>query len=136
MVATATLPEAAKKLLTEGKNFAYVASKNRDGSLHVTPVWVDYDGKHVIFTTEQKRLNPRNMRRDPAVALAVANCDNAYSYVEIRGRVVDITPDGAFDHIDKMSEKYTGNAEYQGNSPGDVRLLVRIEPEYVTMPMG
>ena len=132
----ATLDNAQKKLLTEGKNFAVLATRNKDGSTHLTPLWIDYDGKHIIFTTEQKRLNPRNMRRDPNVTLAVMNHENPYSYMELRGKVVDITPEGAFEHIDKMAKKYLGQDKYPGNKPGDVRLFVRIEPEHASMPMG
>ena len=131
-----TLNDAQKKLLTQGKNFAVLATRNKDGSIHLTPLWIDYDGKHVIFTTEQKRLNPKNMRREPSVTLVVMNHENPYSYMELRGKVVDITPEGAFEHIDKMAKKYLGEDKYPWNQPGDVRLFVRIEPEYASMPMG
>ena len=61
----------ALKALFDAKNFATVATLNRDGSPQVSPVWVAYDGEHVIFNTEMKRLKTRNMKRDPRVALSV-----------------------------------------------------------------
>ena len=52
------------------------------------------------------------MRRDPRVALAIVDPDNPYRYLEIRGRVVEITEEGADDHIDKMAKKYLGVDKY------------------------
>ena len=103
----------------------------KDGSPQVTPVWVDFDGKHVLVNSEQKRVKVRNMKRDPRVGVAVFDMANPYNFIEIRGRVVDITTDGAADHIDKMAKKYMGQDKYPFNGPGDVRVIIKIEPEKV-----
>src|SRR5207249_3645796 len=87
------LNEQQKKLLQE-KNFACVATIGEDGAPQNTPVWIDYDGKHVLFNTEQKRAKTRNLKRDPRVALTVMDSSNPYNYIEIKGRVVEITPEG------------------------------------------
>ncbi len=126
-----TLNDKQRNLVVEGKNFATIASVLKDGMPHVTPVWMDYDGKHLVFTTEQKRLNARVLKRMPKVSVSVINHENPYEYVEIRGKVVEVTPDGAFEHIDKMAKKYMNADKYPMNQPGDVRLLVRIEPTKV-----
>ena len=52
------LSEKQRKLV-EGKNFAYLGTVAEDGTPQVTPVWIDYDGKYVIFNTEKKRANVR-----------------------------------------------------------------------------
>jgi len=49
-------------------------------------------------------------------------------YVQIRGRVVEITPEGADAHIDALSDKYTGNPKYQGRSAGQQRITYKILP--------
>jgi PPOX class probable F420-dependent enzyme len=126
------LTEKQRKLLTEGKNFAHVATLMKDGSAQVTPVWIDYDGTHVIFNTEQKRLKTRNLKRDPRVALSVADSGNQYEYVEIRGRVVEMTTEGADAHIDAMAKKYLGQDKYPYTQPGDVRVIVKIAVESTT----
>ncbi len=129
-VATA-LNEKAKRII-ETKAFAHVATINKDGSPQVSPVWVEHDGTHVIINSEQKRLKVRNLKRDPRVAVAIQNPDNAYEYVEIRGRVVEITPEGGFEGIDHLGKKYMGVDKYPGNKPGDVRVVIKIEPTHIT----
>lgn len=70
----------------EKKAFAYVATVMADGTPQVTPVWVEYDGKHVIFNTAKGRVKERNLRRNPQVALSVADPANPYRYIQVRGR--------------------------------------------------
>lgn len=124
------LTDAQKKFLT-GKNFAHVATINKDGSPQVSPVWVDFDGTHVIVNSEQKRLKIRNLKRDPRVSLSIQDGANPYSYVEIRGRVVEITDKGAPEGIDKLAKKYMDLDKYPYNQPSDVRVVVKIVPEHV-----
>jgi len=126
-----TLNNEQKKLI-EAKNFAHVATLNKDGSPQVSPVWIDMDGQYLVFNTEQKRRKVKNMRRDPRVSLAVQDMSNPYRYLEIRGRVVDITPTKGAEHIDKLAKKYLGQEKYPYNQPGDVRLIVKVEPAKIT----
>jgi len=67
----AEINEKVRKLL-ESPNFANLATLMPDGSPQVTPVWVDYDGTHILVNTAEGRQKPRNVRRDPRVALEVA----------------------------------------------------------------
>ncbi len=127
----AQLTDAQKKMLTD-KNFAHVATLNKDGSPQVSPVWVTYDGTHVIINSEKKRLKVRNLKRDPRVSLSVQNGENPYQYVEIRGRVTRITEEGGPEGIDWFAKKYMGVDTYPMNKPGDVRVVIKIEPEHVT----
>jgi PPOX class probable F420-dependent enzyme len=127
----AKLSDAQQKLL-KGKNFASIVTLNRDGSPQVTPVWVEYDGDNVIINTEEKRKKTKNMKRDPRVALSVLDMANPYQYVEIRGRVADMTTAGANAVIDSLAKKYLGQDKYPYNQPGDVRVTVKIQPERVS----
>ena len=124
-------PEQAK-LFTEGQNFGHLATINKDGTPQVTPVWVDFDGTHVLVNTEQKRRKTRNMKRNPSVSLSLQPAENPYTYVEVRGKAVEITPEGGFDHIDKMAKKYLGQDKYPWNKPDDVRVIVKILPEHIS----
>ena len=125
------LTEQQKKFLLD-KNFVHLATLMKDGSPQVTPVWVDFDGSNVLVNSERKRVKVQNVKRDPRVALAVFDMANAYNFIEIRGRVVDITTEGGAEHIDKMAKKYLGQDKYPFNQPGDVRVIIKIEPEKVT----
>ena len=109
--------------------FAHLATLMPDGSPQVTPVWVDYDGKHVRVNSAKGRVKDKNMRRDPRVALSLMDPDNGYRYLEIRGRVVEITEQGADAHINKLAKKYLGVDVYPYRRPGEVRLLVKVLPE-------
>jgi PPOX class probable F420-dependent enzyme len=122
------LSDTQQKLLHD-KNFASLGTINKDGSLQVTPVWVDYDGTAVLINTEEKRLKTRNMKRDGRVSVSVLDMANPYQYLEIRGRVTKMTTDGASDEIDRFAKKYLGQDKYPYHQPGDVRVSVRIEPE-------
>lgn len=126
------LTDEQAQLLRDTKSFIHLATINKDGSPQVSPVWVDFDGTHVVVNSEQKRRKVRNMKRDPRVSLSVQDPANAYHYVEIRGHVVSITAEGGAAHIDKLAKKYMGVDKYPGNQPGDVRVIIKIEPEHVT----
>ncbi len=115
--------------------FANLATIMPDGSPQVTPVWCDYDGKHVLFNTAEGRLKDRNLRRDPRVALSIMDPENPYRYLQIRGRVVDVTKKGADQHIDKMAKKYLNKDKYPFRQPGEERVIFKIEPEK-TQTMG
>ncbi len=112
--------------------FAHLATLMHDGSPQVTPVWVDYDGKYVRVNSALGRVKDKNMRRDPRVSLAIQDSDNPYRYVEIRGKVVEITQNGADDHINKLSQKYLGKPVYPYRKPGEVRVTYKIEPQKIS----
>ena len=122
------IPEKFQDLFQK-KAFCSLATLMPDGKPQVTPVWCDFDGKHVIVNSAKGRVKDRNMRRDPRVSVAVIDPDNPYRYLQIQGRVVDITENGADQHIDKMAKKYLGKEKYPNRQPGEVRVIYKIEPE-------
>jgi PPOX class probable F420-dependent enzyme len=125
------IPEKFRDLFDK-KAFAHVVTMMPDGTPQVTPVWVDYDGHYVIINSARGRQKDRNLKRNPAVALSIQDPDNPYRYLEVRGRVAEITEDGADEHIDKMAKKYMGVDRYPGRSPGEVRVIYKIEPQHFT----
>jgi PPOX class probable F420-dependent enzyme len=112
--------------------FAHLATLMPDGSPQVTPVWVDYVDGFVLVNTAAGRQKERNLRRDPRVALSIQDPDNPYRFLQVRGRVVEFLKEGADAHIDKMSLKYTGNPVYQWRVAGQVRLILKIQPDSVS----
>ena len=126
----AELTENARKKL-QGKNFGYLATLMEDGSPHVAPVWVDTNDNRVLVNTAEGRVKIRNIRRDPRVALSVADAENPYDKVDIRGRVVEEIPgEEAENHIHAMAKKYQGEDRYP-LQPGERRVLLVIEPKVV-----
>jgi PPOX class probable F420-dependent enzyme len=114
-------------------SFAHLATLMPDGSPQVSPVWLDVEGDQIIINTAQGRVKDRNMQRDPRVALSVTDPDNPYRSLMIRGRIVDITTEGADDHIDRMAKKYLNKDKYPFRAPGEVRVLYRLEPDQVSV---
>ncbi len=115
--------------LMQKKAFGHLATLMPDGSPQVTPVWFDFDGRHVRVNSAKGRMKDKNMRRDGRVALAISDPDNPYRYLEIRGRVVAITESGADAHIDSLAKKYMGVDTYPYRQSGEVRVIYKIEPQ-------
>jgi PPOX class probable F420-dependent enzyme len=126
----ANIPEKYRDLFSKPA-FANLATIMPNGSPQVTPVWFDYDGKHVLVNSAKGRQKDRNMRREPRVSLAIMDPENPYRYLEVRGRVAEITEKGADAHIDKMAKKYLNKDKYPMRQPGEVRVLYKIEPQHV-----
>src|SRR5581483_3970226 len=97
------IPEKYEDLLRK-RAFASLATLMPSGSPQVTPVWCDYDGTHILVNSALGRQKDRNIRRDPRVAVAIIDPDNPYRYLEIRGKVSEITQNGADVHIDRMAK--------------------------------
>ena len=127
---TRHIPEQFLDLFTK-RAFAHLATLMPDGSPQVTPVWVDYDGTLLIVNSARGRQKDRNIARDQRVALAISDPDNPYRALKVRGRVVEITEEGAREGIDRLSIKYTGE-KYKHLQPGEVRVIYRIEPLHIS----
>jgi PPOX class probable F420-dependent enzyme len=117
--------------LFEKKAFAHLTTLRSDGSPHVTPMWVDYDGTHVVFNTAKGRAKAKHMDRDARVGLSIQDPENPYRYVEVKGRVVESTEQGADAHIDTLAKRYLGQDRYPFRQPGEVRIIYKIRPEDV-----
>jgi len=129
---TTTIPASHADLLQPSKRaFAQLATVNADGSPQVTPVWVDYDGTHVIVNTARGRVKAKNLERNPRVAMAIADPENPYRYLGVQGRVVEMIGQGADAHIDKMAKKYLNKDSYPYRQPGEQRVIVKIVPEKI-----
>jgi PPOX class probable F420-dependent enzyme len=113
------------------KTFVHLATIGTDGRPQVTPVWADFDGTHIRINTARGRVKDRNLKANPQVALSVQDPDNPYRYVQVRGRVAEMTEQGADAHIDALAKKYLGKEEYPFRQPGEQRVKLAIEPETV-----
>jgi PPOX class probable F420-dependent enzyme len=122
-------PEIEKLLL--GKNFASFATLMDDGSPHVAPTWIDYDGKNILVNTAAGRIKEKNVKNDKRVALSIPNEVNPYEMVTIRGIVDEITEKNADAHIDKLAKRYLGLDKYPFRSPTEKRIIIKISPRKV-----
>lgn len=129
---TDTLEKYADLLRDDRKALANVGTVMPDGSPQVTPMWFDYDGTLIRVNSARGRVKDRNIRRNPAVAVSIVDPDNAYRYVTVRGRVVEITEEGADAHIDRLAKKYLGQDRYPYRRPEEVRVTYKIAPQRVS----
>ena len=98
----ATIPHTFIDLFQ--RSFGQLATLMPHGSPQVTPVWVDYDGRYILVNSARGRVKDQNMRRDPRVGMDIVDPDNPYRHLSIRGRVIEITEQGADEHIDRMAQ--------------------------------
>jgi PPOX class probable F420-dependent enzyme len=124
----ATIPDAFLDLLTGKVSFAHLATVQPDGTPQVTPVWFDYADGKIRVNTAKGRVKDRNMKHNPNVALSITDPDNPYRHLQVRGRIVRVTEEGADAHIDSLAKKYLGKDTYSFRSAGEVRVLYEIEP--------
>ena len=114
------------------KAFANLATLMPNGSPQVTPVWVDYDGRHVLINTAEGRQKDKNLQRDGRVALSIMDPENPYRYLEVRGHITQRTHEGADQHIDAMAGKYLGQDKYPYRQAGEVRVLYKVVADRCT----
>ena len=128
-----TLPPRAIELLSRPDVLVYLATTNADGFPHVAPLWadVDADAGLVVLNTADGRRKVANMRRDPRVMVALHAPEAMDPPVLIEGTVVEITPDGALEHMHGVARRYQGRD--WDPVPGQVRLIVRIRPDRVSV---
>jgi PPOX class probable F420-dependent enzyme len=115
--------------LLQNRALCFVATLNPDGSPQLTQTWADTDGEHILINTVETHQKIKNVRRDARVALNIVDPDRPFRYFDVRGRVVGVSTDGAAEHIDKLSHRYTGKPYSFGR--GGTRMLLTIEADKV-----
>jgi PPOX class probable F420-dependent enzyme len=109
------------------KAIAFLGTIMPDGSPQVTPVWFNTDGEHILINSAKGRVKDQNMRARPRVAMTIMDPADPYRYLQVRGRVVEITEEGAEEHIEFLSEKYFGRPFSRPED--EIRVIYKIKPE-------
>ncbi len=110
----------------------YIVTLMPDGAPQVTQTWVDTDGAHIIINTVEGFQKLRNIARDPRIALAIADVQNPFRYVQVRGHVLSTTTEGGTAHIEMLAQKYTGGPYAWYGGRDQVRVILTIEPEKIS----
>jgi PPOX class probable F420-dependent enzyme len=111
--------------------FVYLATLMKDGSPQVTPIWFNADDTHILINSAKGRVKDKNMRARPQVALLIQDPIHHLRYIQVRGRVVEITEEGGYEHINHLSHKY--DQKDFPKRPGQVRVIYKILPEHVSV---
>lgn len=101
----AILPPERRRLL-ELPLYGHLGTIRPDDTVQVTPMWFEFDGRHIRFTHTTKRQKYRNLHHNPSMALSVTDPDDPGRYVEAAGRLVDIVPDPTGAFYVRMQNRY------------------------------
>lgn len=121
------IPDTYMPLL-EGKALYVLATLMPDGDPQVTPVWGMVRDGNIVINTATGRQKDRNLEARPHATILVLNPDNSQDWIEIRGRVIERTTEGADADIDALAKKYIGADRYPWRQPGEQRVTYVIEP--------
>ncbi|GCE10763.1 PPOX class F420-dependent oxidoreductase [Tengunoibacter tsumagoiensis] len=125
------IPEQHQNIL-KSVAFAHIATVGPDGSPQSSPVWFDWDGTYLRFGHTRKGQKFHNLQREPRVALSILDPENAYHYLELRGKVIKIEDDTDNHFVNAMAKRYMGLDVYPYRQPTDQGIIVTIKPEHFT----
>jgi PPOX class probable F420-dependent enzyme len=132
------IPESHRDLL----NSAYCAALTTvmpDGQPQITPIWCNQDGEYVLINTMLGFRKEKNMRTNPKVTLLAYDPKNPLRSIEIRGTVVELTEEGALEHLNQLTQLYMhkSDANFFGDSvPAELQatyipVKITITPTHV-----
>ncbi|MEU8816218.1 PPOX class F420-dependent oxidoreductase [Actinoplanes sp. NPDC048796] len=116
------------------KAICFVTTLMPDGSPQISQTWAGTDGVHVLINTVDTHQKTRNIKRDPRIALGIADPAAPARYWALRGRVVDATTDRARENIDELSQKYLGRPYPGFGGDNQQRVLLTIEVDKLHRP--
>src|ERR1700683_2565334 len=125
------LPDGLLALLPQ-PSLCYLATSMPDGSPQLTQTWADTDGEHILINSVEGFQKIRNIERDPRVAVTVSDPGNPARYFAVRGRVLNVTADGAAAHIEKLAQRYLGGPYPWYGGRDQTRLLMTIEARKIS----
>jgi PPOX class probable F420-dependent enzyme len=134
---SARIPRSALDLV-ECPPVAGLTTVMPDGYPQTSVVWCDIDGAYVRINTMRGFQKERNMRRNPRVTILCYDPGQPLRYLEVRGTVVEMTEEGAAQHLDSLASRYAGRmVRYFGDciperfAETEVPVLCRIRPTHV-----
>jgi PPOX class probable F420-dependent enzyme len=130
------VPDDYRDLL-ERPVVAMLATTDHTGRVAVSPVWLELlaDGR-VRFSSLAATLKSRHVLENRSVAICLLDPDDPYRFLELRGEVADVTPEGAHEHLDAMTQRYWGKPAFPGHDYSAPRLLMTVRVDRVATSTG
>jgi PPOX class probable F420-dependent enzyme len=116
-----TIPEDLLDLFDEPA-LGQLSYLNDRGQIVTFPLWVDFDGHHLLTSSPAGSRKGQALRARPGVSMAIVSTKNPWHWLSVSGRVVDIRPDEDLEFIDRMARKYLGT-DYQRRTPREVFVI-------------
>jgi PPOX class probable F420-dependent enzyme len=127
-------PESHADLLDK-PTFAHLATVRPDGSPQSSVMWFDWDGEKIRMTHTKTRQKFKNLADDPRVALSIADPEDQYRFLEVRGVVETVEDDDEQASFYKSLQQRYG-VDYPVRDAA-VRVVLTISPEkYVAVRGG
>src|SRR5258708_7588451 len=112
--------------LLEKPTFAHLATVRPDGSPQSSVMWFAWDGSRIRLTHTSTRQKFANLAHEPRVALSIADPDDQYRFLEIRGTVEKIEDDPGADFYRSLQHRYGMDYPIQD---ANVRVVITIRPD-------
>ena len=104
-----------------------MATKREDGSIQLNPIWFELRDGLVVVNSNTRRSWPRNLQREREATMLLVDPEIPDRYAQIRGELVDVTPDPKVEVIDRLARRYTGT-KFRALEPGEERITMRLKP--------
>ena len=104
-----SMPDSAKAVIESGR-LAHLVTVNKDGSPHVTIVWVGLDGDDIVIGKLAEDQKVRNIRRDPRVSLSIeaeGDQHGMQNHLVVEGTAT-VTEGGAPALLHELAQRYVG----------------------------
>ncbi|MFN2189126.1 MAG: PPOX class F420-dependent oxidoreductase [Candidatus Promineifilaceae bacterium] len=130
------IPDTHRDLI-DGPVLISFATIMPDGQPHLSVIWCNSDGEHVLINTARGRQKEKNIARDPRVTILAVDPNDPYRSIEIRGEVIEMSEEGGIEHIDELARIYTGDPGFYGylasaeQKHRETRVICRIRPKRV-----
>lgn len=124
------LPDRLRALL-EAPNYGALGTIRPDDTVQVNPMWFELVDGHLQFTHTTKRAKYRNLQHNPAMSLMVLDPENVFTYVEIRGSLVEVRPDPEGEYYVHLGQRY-GNAGQQPPPDKADRVILVMSMDHFT----
>jgi PPOX class probable F420-dependent enzyme len=113
--------------LLDRPTFAHLATVRPDGAPQTQVMWFVWTGDRIRMTHTTTRQKYRNIQHEPRVALSIAEPDDPYRYLEIRGHVETIDNDDAeASFYQSLQRRYGRTYPIQDAA---VRVIITIRPD-------
>ena len=127
--AAVALSPRARRLVAQPL-LAVIGTARPDGGIQLNPVWFEYRDGCFWVNSAKGRAWPRNLARDPRVTLLVMDERDDHCWIQVRGRVVEASTEGAAEHINRLGHRHEGK-DFDLR-PGMERIMFTIEPLHVS----
>jgi PPOX class probable F420-dependent enzyme len=134
-----TIPHSHLDLL-QGPIHGVLTTIMPDGTPQSSIIWVDYDDEYLLVNTTLERQKGINMQINPKVAILIIDPVNSSRWMEVRGRVIQMTCEGAEAHADKLTQRYCpGKQVFYGDiypveqRSKETRVIVKIQPLKISL---